>query len=43
STKNYNSFPETAEVLVDSDGSFQLIRRRQNWEQIFQNEVTVSL
>ncbi|WP_025183410.1 diaminopimelate decarboxylase [Leptospira kirschneri] len=43
STKNYNSFPETAEVLLNSDGSFQLIRKRQNWEQIFQNEVSVSL
>ncbi|AYV55306.1 diaminopimelate decarboxylase [Leptospira kmetyi] len=43
STKNYNSFPETAEVLVDLDGSFRLIRKRQNLEQIFQNEVAVSL
>ncbi|TGK31558.1 diaminopimelate decarboxylase [Leptospira yasudae] len=43
STKNYNSFPETAEVLVGLDGSFQLIRKRQNLEQIFQNEVSVSL
>ncbi|ABJ75011.1 diaminopimelate decarboxylase [Leptospira borgpetersenii] len=43
STKNYNSFPETAEVLVDLDGSFQLIRKRQNLEQIFQNEVPISL
>ncbi|RHX88498.1 diaminopimelate decarboxylase [Leptospira stimsonii] len=43
STKNYNSFPETAEVLLGLDGSFQLIRKRQNLEQIFQNEVPVSL
>ncbi|TGK34562.1 diaminopimelate decarboxylase [Leptospira gomenensis] len=43
STKNYNSFPETAEVLVGTDGGFQLIRKRQNLEQIFQNEVPVSL
>ncbi|XDD50959.1 diaminopimelate decarboxylase [Leptospira sp. WS92.C1] len=43
SVKNYNSFPETAEVLVGLDDSFQLIRKRQNLEQIFQNEVSVSL
>ncbi|EMJ97734.1 diaminopimelate decarboxylase [Leptospira alstonii] len=43
SAKNYNSFPETAEVLVDLDGSFRLIRKRQNLEQIFQNEIPVSL
>ncbi|MDV6235989.1 diaminopimelate decarboxylase [Leptospira ellisii] len=43
STKNYNSFPETAEVLVGADGVFQLIRKRQNLEQIFQNEIPVSL
>lgn len=27
STKNYNSFPEAAEVLMDSQGKFHLIRR----------------
>ncbi|EMY15229.1 putative diaminopimelate decarboxylase [Leptospira weilii str. Ecochallenge] len=43
SAKNYNSFPETAEVLVGLDGNFQLIRKRQNLEQIFQNEVLISL
>jgi diaminopimelate decarboxylase len=40
STKNYNSFPETAEVLVDMDGSYKLIRKRQPLEQIWQNEVS---
>jgi diaminopimelate decarboxylase len=27
STKNYNSFPEAAEVLIDRQGAFHLIRR----------------
>jgi diaminopimelate decarboxylase len=39
SSKNYNSFPEAAEVLLMNDGSTKLIRRRQSLEQIFQNEV----
>mmetsp|Transcript_23187 Transcript_23187/g.41885 ORF Transcript_23187/g.41885 Transcript_23187/m.41885 type:complete len:484 (-) Transcript_23187:97-1548(-) len=38
STKNYNSFPETPEVLVDLDGNIHLIRKRQSLDQIFQNE-----
>lgn len=40
SAKNYNSFPETAEVLVDEQGQAHLIRQRQPLEQIFQNEVS---
>lgn len=40
SAKNYNSFPETPEVLVDKKGSVHLIRKRQPLEQIYQNEVT---
>ena len=36
--KNYNSFPEAAEVLVDREGEPRLIRRRQTLEQILQNE-----
>ncbi|TGK06604.1 diaminopimelate decarboxylase [Leptospira semungkisensis] len=43
STKNYNSYPETPEVLIDSDGSVKLIRQKQNLEQILQNEVLVAL
>jgi diaminopimelate decarboxylase len=39
SAKNYNSFPEAAEVLRKSDGSFSLIRKRQTFEQIIENEV----
>ena len=37
--KNYNSFPEAPEVLLDPDGAFHVIRERQTLEQIVQNEV----
>ena len=37
--KNYNSFPEAAEVLLRENGELVLIRRRQTLEQILQNEV----
>jgi diaminopimelate decarboxylase len=37
--KNYNSFPEAPEVLLDKDGSLHLIRRRQALEQILANEI----
>ena len=39
SAKNYNSFPEAAEVLLAKDGSLHLIRRRQTLDQIVANEV----
>ena len=39
SAKNYNSFPEAAEILKKSDGSLSLIRKRQTFEQIIENEV----
>jgi diaminopimelate decarboxylase len=39
SAKNYNSFPEAPEVLLQTDGSLRLIRQRQSLEQILQNEV----
>lgn len=39
SAKNYNSFPEAAEVLLDDSGTGHLIRERQTLEQIVQNEV----
>jgi len=42
STKNYNSFPEAPEVLVDKNGGVHLIRARQSLEQIYQNEVAVA-
>jgi len=38
STKNYNSFPEAPEVLVDGDGNVHVIRVRQSLEQIYENE-----
>jgi len=37
--KNYNAFPECAEVLLRSDGSAQLIRTRQTLDQMLQNEI----
>lgn len=39
SAKNYNSFPEVAEVMLMSDGSVKLIRKRQTLEQIWENEL----
>jgi len=39
SMKNYNSYPEAPEVMVDKTGNYRLIRRRQTLDQITQNEV----
>jgi diaminopimelate decarboxylase len=41
STKNYNSFPESPEVMVDLDGNPHMIRNRQPLEEIYKNEVDV--
>ena len=41
STKNYNSFPEAPEVLVDLEGKVPLIRKRQTLHQIYENECDV--
>jgi hypothetical protein len=38
--KNYNSFPEAAEVMISGNGSAELIRKRQTLDQILQNEAT---
>jgi diaminopimelate decarboxylase len=38
-SKNYNSFPECAEVMLRCSGEFQLIRRRQTLDQMLQNEL----
>ncbi|HNO25884.1 MAG TPA: diaminopimelate decarboxylase, partial [Leptospiraceae bacterium] len=38
SAKNYNSYPESAEVLLSKDRKFYLIRARQTLEQIMKNE-----
>ena len=40
--KNYNSFPEAAEVMISGKGSVELIRKRQTLAQITQNEVMPS-
>ena len=39
SSKNYNSFPENPEVLLRTDGSTALIRKRQSLDQILENEI----
>ena len=39
SAKNYNSFPEAAEVLKKEDGRLAHIRKRQTFDQIIENEV----
>ena len=39
SAKNYNAFPEAAEVMIDRDGEPHLVQRRQTLEQALQNEV----
>ncbi|MBC2600207.1 diaminopimelate decarboxylase [Puniceicoccus vermicola] len=39
STKNYNSFPETSEVLRSENGDLNLIRRRQTLDQLLANEI----
>ncbi len=42
SAKNYNSFPEPAEVMLATRGSVELIRKRQRLDQITRNEVIPS-
>jgi diaminopimelate decarboxylase len=39
SMKNFNSYPEAAEVLRRADGSFDVIRQRQTLEQLVTNEI----
>jgi len=39
SAKNYNSFPEAAEALKRVDGSIAVIRKRQTFDQLIENEV----
>jgi diaminopimelate decarboxylase len=40
-SKNYNSFPEAAEVMIMTDGSTKLIRKRQDFDQIIANEISL--
>jgi diaminopimelate decarboxylase len=42
SAKNYNSFPEAAEVMISTRGSVELIRKRQLFDQITRNEIIPS-
>jgi diaminopimelate decarboxylase len=37
--KHYNSYPEAAEVLMQSNGEARLIRKRQSLESIWENEI----
>ncbi|CAI8333890.1 MAG: Diaminopimelate decarboxylase [Opitutia bacterium UBA7350] len=39
STKHYNSYPEAAEILLETDGSTRLIRRRQDPERLWADEI----
>ena len=39
--KNFNSFPEVPEVFRRKDGSSVLIRKKQTFEQMIQNEIVV--
>ncbi len=41
SMKHYNSFPESAELLLRKDGSIVEIRKRQKIEDIWENEIEV--
>ena len=41
SAKHYNSYPEVAEVLMDEAGQPQLIRRRQDPEALWADELPV--
>jgi diaminopimelate decarboxylase len=40
STINYNSYPQAPEVMLQPDGSFRLLRRRQRPEAVWENEET---
>ncbi|MEO6028102.1 MAG: diaminopimelate decarboxylase [Candidatus Binatia bacterium] len=39
STINYNSYPQAPEVMLESDGTLRLLRRRQTFDQVLQNEI----
>ncbi|MFN8636500.1 MAG: diaminopimelate decarboxylase [Chloroflexota bacterium] len=39
STINYNSYPQSPEVMLETDGSFRLLRKRQDPEAVWANEV----
>ncbi len=37
--KNYNSFPESPEVMIENDGTLRQIRRRQTLDAVIANEI----
>ncbi len=39
--KNYNSFPESPEVLLENDGTLRQIRRRQDPQTVTENEILI--
>jgi len=39
--KNYNSFPESGELLLRENGDIQEIRKREAVQEIWRNEVNV--
>jgi diaminopimelate decarboxylase len=39
STINYNSYPQAPEVMLEADGALRLLRRRQDLDQVWGNEV----
>jgi diaminopimelate decarboxylase len=39
STHNYNSYPEAPEVMLEPNGNLRLLRKRQEPEQIWENEI----
>jgi diaminopimelate decarboxylase len=39
STFNYNSYPKAPEVMLETDGTFTLLRRRQRPEEVYEGEV----
>lgn len=41
--KNFNSYPEAAEVLRICEGQYKLIRQRQTLEQMVQNELDIKI
>jgi diaminopimelate decarboxylase len=38
-TINYNSYPQAPEVMLEPDGTLRLLRKRQTFDQILENEV----
>ena len=39
STINYNSYPQSPEVMLEPDGTLRLLRNRQRPEQVWENEI----